>query len=110
MHYKNGRPAKKGDWVVGKTHNSGGEIRVGYVKELRENAGTCNVVLHIWRSHFDYCGSEATLRGPHEYMGETDYAYTAELLHFMDGYRLGCIIASAFDWDSEINPSPRISG
>lgn len=110
MHYKNGRPAKKGDWVVGKTHNSGDEIRVCYVKELIENGGTCNVKLHFWRHNYDYCGGEATLQAPYQYRGEEDYAYTSNLIHIMDGYRLACIACEAWSWDSPISHAPRISG
>ena len=104
MHYKNGRPAQKGDWVVGETHNSNGQLRIGYVKELNPDGGTCNAVLHIWLTNYDYAGSVPTLQQPHQYMGETDYAYTAKLLHVVDGYRLASICAEAWKWDSEINP------
>ncbi len=48
MHYKNGRPAQVGDWVVGKTHNSNGHLVIGIVRELMPKQGPCNVRLQCW--------------------------------------------------------------
>jgi hypothetical protein len=48
MHYKNGRAASIGDWVIGPTHNSEGKILVGKVLELMPQQGPCNVRLHAY--------------------------------------------------------------
>lgn len=47
MRYKNGRAAKLGDLVVGTTHNSGGKLRLGTVRELIPEKGPCNVRLLV---------------------------------------------------------------
>lgn len=110
MHYKNGRPAKVGDWVIGKTHNSGEHLRVCFVKELMPANGQCNVKLHVWLgSPSDYCGGYQPPKPRYELIGQDDYAYTANLIHVVDGYRLAVICAEAWQWDSPLNPSPIIA-
>ncbi len=110
MHYKNGREAKVGDWVIGKTHNSGERLRVGYVKELMPEGGTCNVKMHVWLSGFDYCGGESTPLRPYETRGEEDYAYTANLTHVLDGHQLVSIVANAWKCEDYLGRSIQIDG
>lgn len=109
-----------GDWVIGPTHNSApfdmgwGKdkklARVGYVAALMEDGGTCNVKLRVWVTKIDSCGGNTDYIGPGDLRnsGQEDYAYTADLLHVMDGYRLASICAEAWKWDSDINPAPTI--
>jgi hypothetical protein len=49
MHYKNGRPAAIGDWVVGISHNSEHQTVCGYVVNLMPEQGTCNIKILRWR-------------------------------------------------------------
>ena len=48
MHYKNGREINKGDWCVGPTHNSENRVAIGFVLDLMEAQGTCNVKLRTF--------------------------------------------------------------
>lgn len=48
MHYKNGREARQGDWVVGPTHNSQSRIAIGIVLELMPQQGPCNLKLRTF--------------------------------------------------------------
>ncbi len=109
MHYKNKRPAKTGDWVVGPTHNSKDGIRVGYVKELMPLNGECNIRLHVW-THLpsDWAGGFQPGVSLYQTLGGDDYAFASNLLHIQDGYRLANIIAEAWNWDDPRNPAPQL--
>lgn len=107
MHYKNRREAKVGDWVVGITHNSNGQLRVGYVKELMPANSQCNVKLHVWlHAPSEYLGGYQAAVPCYKTLGEDDYAFAGNLLHVQDGYRLADIVATAWNWDSPINTAP----
>lgn len=109
MHYKNKRPAKVGDWVIGLTHNSDGQLRVGYVKELMPTNGNCNVRLHVWlHGNADHCGGYQPAKPCYELLGQDDYAFAGNLLHAQDGYRLADIVATAWAWDAPFHQVPAI--
>lgn len=109
MHYKNGRPAKAGDWVIGPTHNSKGGIRVGYVVALMPDGGACNVKLAVWLGKYDFCGGEGTWKGPDKNFADDDYAYTANLHHVLDGFYLADVVANALQWDSPDDLRPKLN-
>lgn len=46
MHYKNGRPAKVGDMVIGHSYNRAGVV-VGQVIAISEGQQTCNCTLEL---------------------------------------------------------------
>lgn len=104
MHYKNGRPVSIGDWVVGKTHNSNGEIRVGIVKETMPLQGPCNVKLHIWLSdyHHDDGGLNENIPA-YNTKGKDDYADCAELVKCSDGLTMISAILEHGNWNGRCN-------
>lgn len=79
------------------------------VKELRPENGECNILLHVWTHQAsDHAGGyQPPVMACHT-IGHDDYAYAANLVHVLDGYRLACICSEAFRWDSETNPAPAI--
>ena len=46
MHYKNGREAKAGDPVIGKTYNRVG-TQIGKIISINESSTTCNCTMAI---------------------------------------------------------------
>ncbi len=100
MHYMNGRPVKVGDWVVGRTHNSRGQCRVGIVQETMEKQGPCNVRLHVWLDqHFHDDGCPDHHVPATESRGEDDYADAKSLIKAEDGYRMVDAIEDHGKWD-----------
>jgi len=99
MHYKNGREAKVGDWVVGPTHNSNNSIRIGYVIELMPKQGPCNVKMLYWESeriHEDGGGHTIPIT---EAIPKVDYADAAELILCADGHRMVSAIEGHGKWN-----------
>ena len=104
MHYKNGRPVTIGDWVVGKTHNSNGQVRVGIVKETMPLQGPCNVKLHVWLSDYLHDdGGQNEHRAPHETRGQDDYADCAELIKCSDGLAMVSAVVEHGSWNGKYN-------
>lgn len=51
-HYKNGEPAKAGDFVQGRGYNMKAEIR-GYLLKVTPGATACNVVIGVTEAKHD---------------------------------------------------------
>jgi hypothetical protein len=65
----------------------------------------CNVKLRVPTfDGIDHMGGVVVMGEIRLRSCEVDYAYTANLIHTMDGYRLASIAAEAWKWDSEANP------
>lgn len=109
MHYKNGRQVMVGDWVIGPTHNSHNELRIGKVLKLMEKQGPCNVQLLVFPALLsdlsdDYEGP--CLQIPREEKPKrigydaNDYADCHELIRVDDGWRMVNAITVQGNWDA----------
>lgn len=83
MHYLNGQEARPGDWVVGPTHSSRGEIVTAMVNEVYdEKRGDCTCQLRIPMAS----GKRAVPPNAFEY--RLDYADTKKLVRTDSAYRM----------------------
>ncbi len=116
MHYKNGRPASIGDWVVGPTHNSEGKLLVGMVMETMPEQGPCNVRLYVFpwyesrlnmtpesSSDWERDGCRVWTGKEKAYgmiAGREDFADAAKLIHVNDGHRMVAAFEDFGRWTS----------
>jgi hypothetical protein len=104
MHYSNGRKAEQGDWIIGPTHTSNGEVAVGIVTEIfTKERGDCTARLMVFASHelrpYDddsergglpvHMGEKRTL---YKLCGREQYADISKLLRCDDGLRLAMAV------------------
>jgi hypothetical protein len=101
VHYKNGRAATIGDWVVGPTHNSNGRARCGLVVEIMPDQGPCNIKIHLWEDeHFTEEGHPRMIKAV-DSRGRDDYADAKECIKVEDGLRM---VRAVVQWGDYRSP------
>lgn len=102
MHYKNGREAHIGDWVVGISHNSNNQTVCGYVIDLMPKQGTCNIKILRWRhEHYTEEGNPVTIKiGEYGHRPIEDYGDAKEFIRVDDGLRMVHAVYGSGNWDS----------
>lgn len=109
MHYKNGRSVELGDFIVGVTHNSGGQIVFGVVLQQMPLQGDCNIrISRIELSDTDRASDQERgclpfTSAPNNWCLMTgnfdDYGNAADFIKVEDGLRLSRA-AELGKWDS----------
>lgn len=100
MHYKNGRPVSIGHWVVGISHNSENKTVCGYVIEMMEKQGPCNIKILRWRDeHFTEEGNPCTTPIDKARPIE-DYGDAREFIRVDDGLRMVTAMCGSGNWNA----------
>lgn len=108
MHYKNGRPAAPGQWVIGPTHNSQNSLRIGLILQLMEGQGPCNCRIWIPKvipneeedSGVPLFATARDGRPPDKLGGYEDFADVGQLVAVVDGWRMVAAVCGSGNWNA----------
>lgn len=92
MHYKNGRESRIGDWVVGPSHNSEGQLVTGVVVEIFTDRGDCSAKICRWRDAYFTEDGNTVFVPVSDTRSLVDYADCAKLFHLEDAFLAANIV------------------